>query len=100
MKTSLTTPLILATILFSTSTLAAMAPVAKCNDCSATAALDAAKALAADNVYVVDFVNATAQKFVSDDKGNTVVAKMSLGDITRLNQQFDYRKTHLRALNR
>lgn len=100
MKTSLTTPLILAALLFSTSALSAMAPVVKCNDCSAAASLDTAKTLAADNVYVIDFVNATAQKYVSDDKGNTVIAKMSLGDITRLNQQFDYRKTHLRALNR
>ena len=100
MKTSLTTPLILAALLFSSSTIAAMAPVTQCNDCNAAAALEAAKTVKSDSVYVVDFVNATAQKYVSDAKGNTTTAKMSLGDISRLNQQFDYRKTHLHALNR
>jgi hypothetical protein len=98
MKITLTTPLMITALLFSASSFAGMNSVAKCNDCSKSAALETTAALKSDNVYVVDFVNRTAQKYVSDSKGNTVAAKMSIGEITRLNQQFDYRKTRLHAV--
>ncbi|MCL1058386.1 hypothetical protein L2729_10320 [Shewanella gelidimarina] len=98
MKMTLTAPLMMATLLFSAASFAGMSSVALCNDCSKSTALEAAMALENNNVYVVDFVKRTAQKYVSDSKGNTIAANMSLGEITRLNQQFDYRKTYLHAV--
>jgi len=98
MRKNLTTSLMMASLLFSASSFAEMNSVAQCNDCSNTAALEAATALKSDNVYVVDFVNRTAKKYISDSNGNTVAANMSLGEITRLNQRFDYRKSYLHAV--
>lgn len=98
MKMILTVPLMMATLLFSATSFAGMNSVTICNDCSKSAALDAASHLDNNSVYVIDFVKRTAQKYVSDSKGNTLAANMTLGEITSLNQQFDYRKTYLYAI--
>ncbi|MFS1440086.1 hypothetical protein [Shewanella sp. 10N.286.48.A6] len=95
----MTTPLMIATLLFSASSVAGMNSIAQCNDCSPSMALGAATEFGSDSVYVVDFVNRTAKKYVANSKGNKVIAKMSIGEITHLNRKFDYRKTYLHAVN-
>ena len=90
--------LLSAGLLFSSVSLAAMSPITKCNDCSDKDAVATAKAQNDDSVYVVDFVNHTAKKFVTDAQGTTLLSKISVGELNRINQQFDYRKVNLRAV--
>ena len=90
--------LLSAGLLLSTTSLAAMSPITECNDCSSQAALSAAKAEQSESVYVVDFVNRTAKKFVTDEQGSALLTKISVGELNQLNQEFDYRKVHLRAV--
>ena len=90
--------LLSAGLLLSTTSLAAMSPITECNDCSGQAALSAAKAEQSESVYVVDFVNRTAKKFVTDEQGSALLTKISVGELNQLNQEFDYRKVHLRAI--
>ncbi len=90
--------LLSAGLLLSTTSLAAMSPITECNDCSSQAALSAAKAEQSESVYVVDFVNRTAKKFVTDEQGSALLTKISVGELNQLNQEFDYRKVHLRAI--
>ena len=90
--------LLSAGLLLSTTSLAAMSPIAECNDCSSQEALKAAEALQSDSVYVVDFVNRTAKKFVTDDKGAALLTKLSVGELNHLNQEFNYRKAYLNSV--
>ncbi|GIU39980.1 hypothetical protein TUM4438_00040 [Shewanella sairae] len=90
--------LLTAGLLISTASVAAMGPIAKCNDCSNQAAQQTATELENSSVYVVDFVNRTAQKFVTDEKGVTLLSKLSIGELNHINQKYDYRKTYLRAV--
>ncbi|MDR8525530.1 MULTISPECIES: hypothetical protein [Shewanella] len=90
--------LLTAGLLLSSASVAAMDPIAKCNDCSSQAALQTATELENSSVYVVDFVNRTAKKFVTNDKGDTLLTKLSIGELNQINQKYDYRKTYLRAV--
>ncbi|GIU11239.1 MULTISPECIES: hypothetical protein [unclassified Shewanella] len=85
-------------LLFSTASVAAMSPIAACNDCSKQETEQTAKNLQDSSVYVVDFVNLTAQKFVTDKQGATLLSKLSIGELNRINQKYDYRKVNLRAV--
>ncbi|GIU30056.1 hypothetical protein L2719_08820 [Shewanella schlegeliana] len=97
-KTTTRVALLSAGLLLSTTSLAAMSPITECNDCSNQAALSAATAEKSDSVYVVDFVNRTAQKFVTDGKGSALLTKLSVGELNHLNQEFNHRKVYLRAV--
>ncbi|MGS0679911.1 hypothetical protein ACVBIL_02000 [Shewanella sp. 125m-7] len=90
--------LLSAGLLLSTTSLAGMSPITECNDCSSLTALKAAVAQQSDSVYVVDFVNRTAKKFVTDDKGATLLTKLSIGELNHLNQEFNYRKVYLNSV--
>ncbi len=65
-----------------------------CNDCNAGKIDQLISQQADTQVYVVDFVNATAKKF---EDGKSV--KLSVSELNSLNHKFDYRKTTLRAVN-
>ena len=87
-KTATRVTLLSAGLLLSTTSLAAMSPIAECNDCSSQAALKAAESQQSDSVFVVDFVNRTAKKFVTDDQGSALLTKLSVGELSQLNQEF------------
>ncbi|MGI2261093.1 hypothetical protein [Shewanella sp. GXUN23E] len=64
-----------------------------CNDCNAAKIEQLVNQHTDNNLYVVDFVNATAQKV---SQGQTV--KLSVSELNSLNNKYDYRKTPLRAV--
>ncbi|MCL1062547.1 hypothetical protein MK852_10415 [Shewanella benthica] len=85
-------------IVFSTASFAGINMLAECNDCSSLASQRAANKLQGKSVFVVDFVNRTAKKYIVKEEGNALLTSMTLGELNRINQQFDYRKVHLRSV--
>ncbi|QFU24851.1 hypothetical protein FM038_023780 [Shewanella eurypsychrophilus] len=90
--------LLSAGILFSTASIASMNGIVECNDCSQTRSQLTANEFKGENVFVVDFVNRTAQKYIVEGKDTAQLTSMTLGELNRINQKYDYRKAHLRAV--
>jgi len=89
------------TLLFTSTSYAAMSDISVCNDCTAQEVKTLLDSESSANVYVVDFVNRTAQKFTSSSENNSqpVAIAMSVSELNTINQRYEYRKAHLRALN-
>jgi|GEM_PF-4951314 len=88
-------------LLFTSTSYAAMSEISVCNDCSAEEVKTLIDRESSTNIYVVDFVNRTAQKFTSSGKHDSqlITIAMSISELNTINQRYDYRKTHLRAIN-
>jgi len=88
------------TLLFTSTSYAAMSEIAVCNDCSTQEVKTLIDKESAASIYVVDFVNRTAQKFTSDsDDTQPVAVAISVSELDTINNRYEYRKTHLRAVN-
>lgn len=95
-------------ILFSTASIAGISDIAQCNDCSSMASQQAASELQRESVFIVDFVNRTAQKYSVENisvennsvenKGAIQLTSMTVSELNHINQKYDYRKVHLRAV--
>ncbi len=88
-------------LLFTSTSYAAMSEMSVCNDCSTQEIKTLIDRDSSANIYVVDFVNRTAQKFTSsgEDGSQPIAIAMSISELNTINQRYEYRKTHLRALN-
>ncbi|RTR29356.1 hypothetical protein [Shewanella atlantica] len=100
MNNKIKATLISLTLLFTSTSYAAMSEIAVCNDCSTQEINTLINKQASENIYVVDFVNRTAQKFTSDSDTNSqpIAVAMSVSELNTINNRYEYRKTHLRAV--
>ncbi|WP_394148165.1 hypothetical protein [Shewanella atlantica] len=89
------------TLLFTSTSYAAISEITVCNDCSAQEIKTLIDKESTANIYVVDFVNRTAQKFTSksDSNDQPVAVAMSVSELDTINNRYEYRKAHLRAIN-
>ncbi|RTR36954.1 hypothetical protein EKG38_20925 [Shewanella canadensis] len=101
MNNKIKATLVSLSLLFTSTSYAAMSDIAVCNDCSAQEVKTLIDNETYANIYVVDFVNRTAQKFTSSDENGSqpIAIAMSISELNTINQRYEYRKTHLRALN-
>ncbi|MBR9728493.1 hypothetical protein ACFOD0_03890 [Shewanella intestini] len=73
------------------------ATIIECNDCSDEQHVNTIKNQPAGDVFVVDFVHRTIDKYRIFEQGSHQKIESSLSEVININQKFAHRKTQLRA---